>query len=59
MNTSEPNVLNNKCIQLARFAFLLAPRDEINAVTHEPIFVPNIKNKILFVKCFVPSPAPI
>ena len=38
---------------------VLMAKDEINAVTHEPMFVPNIKNKILFVKCFVPSPAPI
>ena len=40
MNTSVPIRLKYRWIKAARLAFLLAPTEEISAVTQVPIFCP-------------------
>ena len=39
-----PATLNSRWIHAALFAVLLAPTQEISAVTHEPIFCPSVIN---------------
>lgn len=51
-NITEPKTLNNKCIRLARLAFVPAVMEDISAVTHEPIFVPSI----MYSTSFPPVP---
>ena len=40
--TTAPILLNNKCTAAALLAVLLLPTLDMTAVTHEPIFWPNV-----------------
>ena len=42
INNIVPVTLKSKCMILARRAFTEVPMDEINAVTHDPMFEPNM-----------------
>ena len=48
-NITAPATLNKRCIQAALFAFLVVPALDIIAVTHEPIFCPNVINTAALV----------
>ena len=48
-NMTAPAILNKRCIHAALFAFRVVPALDIIAVTHEPIFCPNVINTAALV----------